>query len=391
MLHTFSAQNYLSFQDEVTLDFRLGKSVPDDYLSFVSPSGTRLSTAMVVLGHNASGKTSLLKGLAFLANFVAHSFHSAPSSGTNLEQHFLAYDEPSLFSVEFEADDGNIYRYNLMCSSERVFAESLRVKTSRLFSRVFERTHFADSEDFSTEITGISMSNVGQIRKNVSMISWGAQFNNQKIMPAYRFFAGISSNLHNVFGRMPAVVGIQDAVNIFKENAGLLQRALKLLRGWDIGISDVEFKEIKNEKLDFKFTHPITIHKYDNKIIKLGLEDESRGTQSLFCMLGVLLPVLENGGVAVIDELEADLHPHMLDAILDLFLRPETNPKHAQLLFTTHAAEIINRFYKPQIILVEKHEANSEAWTLNDMAGVDARTNYAAKYLAGAYGAVPDL
>ena len=39
-----------------------------------------------------------------------------------------------------------------------------------------------------------------------------------------------------------------------------------------------------------------------------------------------MLPVLNDGGVAIIDELEADLHPHMLEAVIDLFVRASITP-----------------------------------------------------------------
>jgi hypothetical protein len=64
--------------------------------------------------------------------------------------------------------------------------------------------------------------------------------------------------------------------------------------------------------------------------------------------------VLDHGGVAVIDELEADLHPHMVSAVLNLFVMPDTNPKDAQLIFTSHADWLMNLLSKPQIVLVEK-------------------------------------
>lgn len=73
--------------------------------------------------------------------------------------------------------------------------------------------------------------------------------------------------------------------------------------------------------------------------------------------------MLEYGGIAVIDELEADLHPHMLAPVLNLFLNRSTNPHNAQILFTCHAAEVLNLLKKSQVYLVEKDEDySSTAW-----------------------------
>ena len=102
--------------------------------------------------------------------------------------------------------------------------------------------------------------------------------------------------------------------------------------------------------------------------------------------------MLEYGGLAVIDELEADLHPHMLAPILDLFFNPRTNPKNAQIIFTCHAPEILNTLHKSQVLLVEKDDHHvSDAWRLDEVKGVRADDNLYAKYMAGAYDAVPQV
>ena len=95
--------------------------------------------------------------------------------------------------------------------------------------------------------------------------------------------------------------------------------------------------------------------------------------------------------MAIIDELEADLHPHMVEALLNLFVMPESNPKNAQMIFTSHADWLMNLLHKSQIVLVEKTEAGSEAVRLSDIRGIEARENFSARYRAGAYGAVPEL
>ena len=82
----------------------------------------------------------------------------------------------------------------------------------------------------------------------------------------------------------------------------------------------------------------------------------------------------------------------MLEPILELFASPKTNPHGAQLLFTCHAVEVLNLLHKAQVMLVEKDEHNqSTAWRLDSVSGVRNDDNLYAKYMAGAYGAVPQL
>jgi predicted ATPase len=96
--------------------------------------------------------------------------------------------------------------------------------------------------------------------------------------------------------------------------------------------------------------------------------------------------------VAVLDEFDVNLHPEMVLALFELFIQPETNPKNAQLLFSTHSHQILSKLDKYQIILTEKNDkGESESWRLDEMSGVRADDNYYSKYIAGAYGAVPKL
>jgi hypothetical protein len=46
---------------------------------------------------------------------------------------------------------------------------------------------------------------------------------------------------------------------------------------------------------------------------------------------------------------------------------------------------------KHQIYLCEKQQQISEAWRLDEVVGVRADDNLYAKYMAGAFGAVPEL
>jgi AAA15 family ATPase/GTPase len=137
---------------------------------------------------------------------------------------------------------------------------------------------------------------------------------------------------------------------------------------------------------------PYGVHLVAEKEHALMMMQESSGTQGAYLLLSRILPALQSGGLAVIDELEADLHPHLLAPILDLFFSTHTNPYNAQLIFTCHSLEILSLMHKSQVVLVEKDEnCQSEAWRLDEVKGVRSDDNLYAKYMAGAYGAVPEL
>ena len=82
----------------------------------------------------------------------------------------------------------------------------------------------------------------------------------------------------------------------------------------------------------------------------------------------------------------------MLEPILDLFANTITIPRGGQLLFTCHAMEVLNIVHKSQVTLVEKDPNNeSSAWRLDSVEGIRSDDNFYAKYMVGAYGAVPQL
>ncbi|WP_230661063.1 AAA family ATPase [Psychrobacter sp. I-STPA10] len=136
---------------------------------------------------------------------------------------------------------------------------------------------------------------------------------------------------------------------------------------------------------------PFSIHRYEDTEFELSFFEESNGTQSAYALLGLLLPALQTGGVAIIDELDNDLHPHLLPVIIDLFRSQHSNPHNAQLIFSCHTPEVFNLLHKHQIYLVEKYQQKSEAWRLDDVEGVRNDDNLYAKYMAGAFDAVPNV
>ena len=57
-----------------------------------------------------------------------------------------------------------------------------------------------------------------------------------------------------------------------------------------------------------------------------------------------------------------------------------------------HSVEVLSLLHKSQVVLVEKNvECVSDAWRLDSVQGVRADDNLYAKYMAGAYGAIPRI
>lgn len=387
MIISFEAENYLSFLRPARVDLTVGATAPDNY-HFVRADGARIAKIIGIYGANASGKTNLLRAVPAIADFITQSFNKPLDSTLPFTPHFFHIELPVRIQVEFQTpEDGSRYRYALEVLENRVISESLKIKTSKLFSRVFER-HWDGS---GYKVVGLGEKHAANLRENVSWLSWLAQYNVPEALSLLQYFKNISSNMITSSLRRQSLFGALFATEFYKKHPDYTARMIKQLNRWDIDIDDVSFDRIQMPDSSEGPWMAYCVHKRGDKTVKLPMVEESSGTNGLFSVLALVLPVLDNGGVAIIDELETDLHPHMVEALLDLFVQPDTNPKNAQLIFASHADWLMDQLHKTQIVLVEKTEEGTEVFRLSDIKGVQARENYSARYRSGAYGAVPEL
>lgn len=394
MLHRYSFSNFQSFRARTEVSLLLDRKVPQAVWSRSCGSGERVSTVMAVMGPNASGKTALLKPVLFLAWFVGRSFGLEPTAQLPLLPHAAAPDAVSEFELEFDSE-GRLWRYTLRCTPQRVLFEALYVKRKRMgYVFVREWQDAIQGYEVRQQDFGLAASEAKKVRPNASLIATAAQYG----VPLAQRLANPSvfGNVHQLGRQLNDEAQLAAAANYFAAREDEREHMVRLLSTWDLGLSDVQFRELETIKPDGqkeKVWWPIGIHHAgDGKSFELTFWLESSGTRGALMLLHKLLPALKAGGLAVIDEFESDLHPHMLEPILDLFASEVTNPNGAQLLFTCHAGEVLNVVHKSQVTLVEKDDRNeSSAWRLDSVEGILSSDNFYAKYMAGAYGGVPHL
>lgn len=393
MLHSYAFSNFQSFRDRTEVDLTLSRKVPLTNWMAEAPTGERVSKLMAVVGPNGSGKTALLKPMAFLSWFVGNSFQNQPDAGIPLTPHAAAQNEPTEFECMLDFD-GKLWRYVLRCTPERVLHEALYQKRER-FGYVFVRDWDAAANAYvvKQQDFGLAAQEARKVRPNVSLISWAAQFG---VPLATRMVMPYAITNVNVLGRMPMDEQVVlSAAQHFSVHPNQRERMNQLLAAWDLGLSGVELHEIPTnnpQEPGQKIWMPFGKHRNRETEFSLPFVMESSGTRGAFVLLSRLLDALEIGGLAIIDEFENDLHPHMLEPILDLFANPSTNPHQAQLLFTCHAVEVLNLIHKSQVMLVQKDSnCESSAIRLDAVAGIRNDDNFYAKYMAGAYSAVPQF
>lgn len=119
----------------------------------------------------------------------------------------------------------------------------------------------------------------------------------------------------------------------------------------------------------------------------------------MFALYPELQVVLQNGSVYFIDELNARLHPLLVRNFILIFLNPEVNVNHAQLIFTTHDTwQLSNQLLRrDEIWFTEKDtDGVSTLYSLADFINEDGTKirkdeSYEKNYLLGKYGAIPTL
>ena len=121
---------------------------------------------------------------------------------------------------------------------------------------------------------------------------------------------------------------------------------------------------------------------------------------------GPILWALVNGGILVVDEIEAFLHPIMTLNTIEIFLDPKSNPNKAQIVFATHDTNLLSyaKLRRDQIYFAEKNKWEStELFSLSDFKYYGERNGQTIseserpdvdkekRYIEGRYGAIPTL
>jgi len=417
MLIELTVGNYKSFKEKATFSMVASKIVSkhkevDEHNTFSVGDGNslRLIKSAAVYGANASGKSKLVEAIDFMRMFVMNSSKETQATEPIKVEAFRlsskTLGKPSLFEAVFLKDHVQ-YRYGFEVDAKRVVTEWLYYVPSSREALLFERR--GDQFNISRAFKG-GRGVKEKTRDNALFLSVAAQFNSPTAAAVLTWFKDliIISGLQDISSR-PITFNYFTDVD---QKAAIVEFIKKL----DLGIDDIKVENIAISAENLPQDMPETInemllgikgaqqtvvktyHRIKNDVENASeLEvfdmdkNESEGTNKLFSLAGPVLKTLKTGGVIIIDEFDARLHPLISRALIGLFNSNESNSRNAQLVFVTHDTNLLDKmiFRRDQVWFAEK---DSEGAThLYSLAEYKVRNDatFEKDYVQGRYGAIP--
>jgi len=410
MLLQFSVGNFLSIKEEQTLSMVASKLTGHEEDNIFDYDDIRVLKSAVIYGPNASGKSNFIAAIRYMGNMVIGSVQNSMKKG-KLRARTFALDEsmadqPSKFEVIFAIKD-KTYRYGFEVSEGLIIREELyftpNSREALLFKR--ENNNYSYGVYFEKEAKGLEE----KTHPGALFLTVAAQFNSSFAKKVLQWFAnfnaisGISSDHYRDFTADKII-----------EDSNFKAKVSNMMRKADMGIESVEARNIDSESLPTSLPKDIrlmlsdssevfTVHKVKTRdgqnILKSFNMDavESEGTRKYFALAGPIIDTLENGGVLVVDELDAKLHSLLTRHILQLFNSTESNPNNAQLIFATHDTTLLSLRYfrRDQIWFVNKGgDASSVLYALSDYKdeegkGIRKDSSIQIEYFQGKFDAIP--
>lgn len=367
-------------------------------------------------GPNASGKSNFLAAISFMREAVIRSHRFwAPEGGVPQEPFAWGRraTEPSLYEMTFIVGPVR-YQYGFVLDGERFLEEWLYAWPGSRKQTWLERdgNHFK----FGDHMKGENRLVEQVTRPNALFISAAVQLRHEQLAPVFQWFdlLQVTRGGDSVRSGDPLADG-QSLWHLLETGAAAdtpsasdqtssqsrLDAFRHLIRTADVGI--VDFKLVADEAMELALPdrgaggRVVVHHHAPGGDGWLPLSQESQGTLTLFRLGPYLLEALSGGGLLVIDELEASLHPLLALKLVCLFNDPKTNPRDAQLVFSTHDTNLLGNLggnaplRRDQIWLSEKNAEG--ATTLFPLTDYKPRKteNLERGYLQGRYGASPFL
>ena len=385
-------------------------SISDHKESLVVNQRGKFLRSAVLYGANSSGKSNFISALSQMRRVILSSVRLNESDKLNYSPFLLSENsrkEPTRFEMEFMVDKEMTYRYGFSYTEFEVIEEwlFLQIKNKQeipLFIRTDEG--ISVSGDFSEGNGKEELTN-----NNRLFLSLVAQLNGKIAQKVIEWFQN-----YEVISGLDQQGYLEKSLRMIQDKSAGYKESLSLYQELKLGFNDI-FVQERTPQEDFLMSYWMRLESNSNYAIKtihnkysdsgqiIGTEvfdkekQESAGTNKIIDLSGPLFKSLITGGLLVVDELDAKLHPILTRQLVMLFNDPETNPNNAQLIFATHDTNLLSTeiFRRDQIWFTEKDNMEqTDLYSLVEFKFPDGTiprkdSNLEKNYIRGRYGAIP--
>lgn len=395
MLCQFSVKNFRCLKDQVTLDMQAANVGEHKESVLADIDGERYLPLAVIYGPNGGGKSTVLDALFSLCSKVMGPVFSAQGNQMRMESYSARIEpfafqpemkkEPTEFEIFFRTDVYE-YQYNVAIQNENIMFESLYHKkiTGRQYRKVFIR-----EQGQKIQLSGnLKKAQVNDISDTITLLSY--------LMITY----GKNQTVEDVKKWFVHKINFLD----YKLNTIELRMALPTVDAMKRRLLQM-FQEMGLDIVDYRIEQTdepgririFTVHNVNDAQYELDLHKESSGTIKIFNSIPFIADALVNGKTLVVDELDAKLHPLLLQYIIRLFADPLVNRKRAQLIFTSQDIITMNstNFRRDEIWFAAKNiDEETQLYSLaefKDEKGNSVRNDasFSKQYMEGRFGADP--
>lgn len=414
MILEFKISNYRSCKKELgfCLEAESSKQKGNNIQDVgTGKQNTRVLKVAAIFGANASGKTNVIRALFEIIRFITDK--PKVNERIRLYQPFLfdreSMNAPSSFELTFIGPSNNKYVYSFSINRTTVLSEKLVYYPNNRPVELFERLALNTGENIYVGQLGNSLQNqTVQVFSNQLLLSKFGEDPEPLLTNVFLHF-----EKYNVINAVSPTQkdSLHRSVTEELYNDKELQRKISLLiKAADTKIDEIEIEkreepsENANPELKTLFRRdPYEVYakhnaysnsKKEGFTVGINIKEESKGSQTLYALGGRVLSTLQQGGVLVVDELDTSLHPFITKMIVMLFLSEKINKLGAQLVFTTHDISLMEKDFlrRDQIWLAEKNdEGITDLFSLQDFDGLREDTPFDKWYMAGKFGALPDI
>ena len=424
MLLEFKIKNDKSFKDECILSLTPAPKQKDLEYSILSEEiGKKTYKGLcsaVIYGPNASGKTNIIGAMETLKKIILRgnirnvddntSSNVASNALELIPNNMLASVEPVNFSITFTAKN-MLFDYDLSLdlgrfleteNKRKVLKETLSVNNDLVFTRSNEvkigNLEVIDSylvPAYKQNAEGAAALATGSLHEEELFL-----LNGFKTMFSSKLVSIITSWFENEFEIIYSS-NYKKLIKKFpdsKKNSVLVDKTLNKAATL-FGVNSNALGYVLSGNSEEAQLCSIFNEKNKSKAIPVELF-ESYGTIRFVNLFPIVLKTLMQGGILVVDEFDASIHPMALMNLITIFHNDEVNIHNAQLVFNTHNPIFLNPnlFRRDEIKFVDRDETNhcSTHYSLSDFgtagkSGVRKTDDYMKNYFVDNYGAIKSI